>query len=234
MDWVYLRSELQRIVVYVILGLAAKGGYHLLPGQSVVVMPSPPPVVMPVVPPPAPPAMPLPRVDPEGSVVRIPGCTATVIGPSPKPGYQFVLSAAHCTRPRQLLKVTHLRSGRVYDGFVYRHDSSRDLALIVLKTPDLLDYAAVALTPPAEGTRVWHRGHGVDRPGNREDGVVIRSGADGSFCRLQISVSSGDSGSGFFRSDTGELVATCYGTDGRWTVGPGVIAIRRFLQDAAG
>jgi hypothetical protein len=50
-------------------------------------------------------------------------------------------------------------------------------------------------------------GYGVDKPGNKETGHMV-SGPDGNGqLRMNLSVSSGDSGSGTIRADTGELVA---------------------------
>src|SRR5262249_36997558 len=79
---------------------------------------------------------------------------------------------------------------------------------------DGLPYALLARTDPAPGTAVWHNGYGVDKPGNREDGVVTAApNADGQL-QFRLSVSSGDSGSGIFRADTGELVGVVCCTTG--------------------
>lgn len=230
------RVEFMRVLAYILLLFAGRGGYDTIFGG-----PGAPPMMPPPGHPgqPAPPPgqpVPVPRVDPEQAICRITsggsGCTATVIGPSPVKGVQLLLSAAHCVRGRGAPVRVYHKSGRVYDGVVYAHYPPSDSSLIVIKTADQLPYAKVAEKPPAEGTRIWHMGYGVDKPGNREEGQVIRAGTERSFAHLSIRVSSGDSGCGFFRKDNGELVATCYGTGGGFTIGPGVDAIRSFLKAA--
>jgi hypothetical protein len=63
-------------------------------------------------------------------------------------------------------------------------------------------------------------GYGIDRPGNREDGRVTGAETPDGQLQMELSVSSGDSGGGIFRSDTNELVAVvCCTTDrGRKTL----------------
>jgi hypothetical protein len=77
-----------------------------------------------------------------------------------------------------------------------------------------LPYALIAAKNPEPGTAIWHMGYGVDKPGNREDGTVDeRENAQGQL-RMSLSVSSGDSGGGIFRSDTNELISVVCCTSG--------------------
>lgn len=71
-----------------------------------------------------------------------------------------------------------------------------------------LPFAHIAERPAEAGTKIWHGGFGVDVPGNKETGTVTRPSDSNGQTELHLSVSSGDSGGGMFREDTGELIST--------------------------
>lgn len=178
-------------------------------------------------PPPAPkpPQPPAPgKADPWNALGRIYfapyGCTATVVSPRRADGKWDILTAGHC--------VDHIKPGEVgtmrfRDGreikirFASIHGAfpdGEDLAWCETVESNLdLPFAHIAKENPPPGTKVWHGGYGVDRPGNREEGETISDEDERGQLAMRLSVSSGDSGGGIFRVDTGELVsAVCCGT----------------------
>lgn len=172
-----------------------------------------PPVTPPADPPPAPRA----KADPWNALGRIQftnaGCTATVIHPRRADGKWDVLTAAHC--------VDHVRIGTVgsmqlrgrearFGVKLVALDAKSDCAWLVTESADLgeLPFAHIAERPAEAGTKIWHGGFGVDVPGNKETGTVTRPSDSNGQTELHLSVSSGDSGGGMFREDTGELIST--------------------------
>lgn len=174
------------------------------------------------------------KLDPVNALGRIQfgnaGCTATVIGPRRADGRWDVLTAAHCVSGVGARGRMQLKDGRTLTLTVVVHERNADLAWCTTdeKFEDL-SYAHVAATNPAPGTNVWHMGYGVDRPGNREDGVITGGEDSSGQIRMELNVSSGDSGGGIFRTDTGELISTvcCTKAPGRridvWGASPNAI-----------
>lgn len=152
------------------------------------------------------------KLDPVNALGRIQfgnaGCTATVIGPQRADGRWDVLTAAHCVRNGDRGSM-RLKDGRTLAIRVVKREATSDLAWCVTDDPvEGLSYANLAASNPQPGVGVWHMGYGIDKPGNREDGMVSESQNSDGQTRFVLSVSSGDSGGGIFRTDTGELVST--------------------------
>jgi len=143
------------------------------------------------------------------------GCTATVIAPRRSDGRWDVLTASHCTgEPGSRGSIT-LKDGRTLAVTVTVRNRTCDLSWMTTDDVSLSDvyYANLAPENPAVGVEVWHEGYGIDRPTNHEAGTITGGQNRDGQLRLRISVSSGDSGSGFFRKDTGELVSVvCCGS----------------------
>lgn len=152
------------------------------------------------------------KADPAAATGRIQfgnaGCTATVMWPRRPDGKWDVLTAAHCTAAGIGSKGRmSLKDGRVIGVTVVTRDTTSDICWLVTdESIDTIAYAELLDEVAAVGTRVWHNGYGVDRPGNREDGIVIGATADNQL-RMTLNVSSGDSGGGIFRESDGKLVA---------------------------
>lgn len=178
--------------------------------------------VPPIIVPPKPePRDPPPKVDPkpEGkpdalkALGRIQfgnsGCTATVVGPRRADGRWDVLTAAHCMKGNGERGTISLKDGRSLRIRVVVHERASDIAWCVTEDADLKDvpFANLARANPETGTKIWHNGYGVDKPGNREDGVVSSAENSQGQIRMTLSVSSGDSGGGIFRTDTDELIS---------------------------
>jgi hypothetical protein len=108
-----------------------------------------------------------------------------------------------------------LRDGRSCELRVVTVHGTPDLAWCVTEEalPDW-PFALVAGRNPEPDTPVWHAGFGTDRPGNREEGTVAERENKQGQLRLLLNVSSGDSGGGIFRADSGELVAVVCCTSG--------------------
>lgn len=149
------------------------------------------------------------------------GCTATVIGPQRADGRWDVLSAAHCV-PAGLKKATFtLPDGTALALTLSIKEASSDLAWFTTdEKRDGLPFALLALKVPEAGTVVWHAGFGVDRPGNLEKGRVTAGEDSTRQVRFDLNVSSGDSGGGIFRENTGELVAAVCCTKGIGRLAP--------------
>jgi hypothetical protein len=159
------------------------------------------------------------KLDPVNALGRIrfgnAGCTATVIGPRRPDGRWDVLTAAHCVSGVGARGTLTLKDGRTLGLRVVAHHKAPDVAWCVTddEVKDL-PYALIAAKNPEPGTAIWHMGFGVDKPGNREDGIVAESENAQGQLRMILSVSSGDSGGGIFRADTNELVSVVCCTSG--------------------
>ena len=164
--------------------------------------------------PPTPPA-PKPgsgKLDPVNAIGRIrfgnAGCTATVIGPRRADGRWDVLTAAHCVSGVGARGTLTLKDGRTLGLRVVAHHPTPDVAWCTTDDEIAdLPYAIIAEKNPEPGTKVWHMGFGIDRPGNREEGVVVEGEDARGQLRMLLSVSSGDSGAAIFRSDTDEIIS---------------------------
>ena len=157
------------------------------------------------------------KPDPVNALARIStskgGCTACVVGPRRADGRWDVLTASHCVLGVGDRATMRMKDGRVLGIRVVVHQRGPDLAWCVTEdVVESLPFANLAAVQPSAGVRVWHMGYGVDKPGNREDGVV--NGVSGAQLRFTLSVSPGDSGGGILNSETGELVSTVCCTEG--------------------
>jgi hypothetical protein len=125
------------------------------------------------------------------------------------------VSAAHCVSGVGARGTLTLKDGRSFGIRVVAYHKTPDVTWCVTEDEVKdLPYALIAESNPPVDTPVWHMGFGVDKPGNREDGTVAeRENAQGQL-RMVLSVSSGDSGGGIFRSDTNELVSVVCCTSG--------------------
>lgn len=182
--------------------------------------PVPPPNPMP----PTPPAK--PKADPWNALGRIQfgsaGCTATVMYPRLPDGRWQILTANHCIEHVGIGAKGQMQLRGKADRFtvkVVAADAKSDCAWLVTESADLgdLPFAHLAEVSAPAGVKIWHGGFGVDTPGNREDGSVTRAADSNGQTELALSVSSGDSGGGMFRDDTGELISTVCCTTSKGT-----------------
>jgi hypothetical protein len=139
------------------------------------------------------------------------GCTATPIWPPRADGRWDIITAAHCMQGVGSRGTFTTQDGRRIPVRVTVHERGSDLAWLVTESPvESLEYAVLAKQMPQPGSKVWHAGYGVDRPGNREEGELVNPEAGQYQATYMISVSSGDSGGGIFNDATGEwLGAVC-------------------------
>lgn len=166
-----------------------------------------------------------PKPDPKAATCKIvfgrAGCTASVVWPRRADGRWDLVTAAHCVAGAAKKGKCYMRSGRVLDVEVTAVDAKADVAWLVTATKeDSLPYVVLATACPPVGTRVWHNGFGVDRPGNVESGTVAGAEAADRQIPFRLSVSSGDSGGGIFIESTGELLATVCCTKARGRLAP--------------
>ena len=159
------------------------------------------------------------KLDPEKALGRIrfgnAGCTATVIGPRRADGHWDVLTAAHCISGVGQRGTLTLTDGRSFGIRSVAQQKTADVTWCVTEDEVAdLPYAVIAEKNPDPGTAVWHRGFGIDQPGNREEGAIAERENNQGQLRMILSVSSGDSGGGIFRADTNELVAVVCCTSG--------------------
>lgn len=171
-------------------------------------------------PPPPPPKPPTPKTQPREALGRIrfgnSGCTATIIGPRRADGRWNILTAAHCLSGVDAVGTFTMQDGRSFRVRCVAHDRTPDLAWLVTdESPAELPYARLAESVPPPGTKIWHSGFGIDKPGNLERGEVSGGVNSQGLLSMRLSVSSGDSGGGIFREDTGELVSVVCCTQSR-------------------
>lgn len=196
----------------------------------------PPPIVQPDPPRPGPPPEPQPNVP--AAIARIQfgsaGCTTTIIGPRRGDGRYWCLTAAHCVGSvGQRGRMTTL-DGRTLGVVVVALNRTSDACWLVTDSAsESLPFALLAEDTPAAGSKVWHAGYGIDKPGNRESGTFV-GGPDGNGqVRFRISVSPGDSGGGIVL-DAQSRVLSCVccttnlgGVGDVWGAGPRAIAALR-------
>lgn len=136
------------------------------------------------------------------------GCTATIIGPRRPDKRWDVLTAAHCVPGEGAEGTIYLPSGVQRPVRVTVKAERPDIAWLILDAGDAhLPYAKLSTDTPPVGTAVWHKGFGVDKPGNVEKGKLETGIDSNGQLRFFLSVSSGDSGGGIMREDTKELLA---------------------------
>jgi hypothetical protein len=158
--------------------------------------------------PPAPPGKPDPRAALGRLTVGSSGCTCTVIGPRRADGKWDILTASHCWPSGATKGNVRMPDGTRLAVTLAVREASSDIAWMVTdEKHDSLPFAHLAREVPPPGSAIWHAGYGVDRPGNLEEGVVLGPEAKNRQLRFNLNVSSGDSGGGIFRKDTGELLA---------------------------
>lgn len=150
------------------------------------------------------------------------GCSATVIDRHRDTGAYILVTAAHCVSGERSRVSVHVPSMGTITGYVVAYDRQRDAAVIETTPTDYTLYASrVSTTRRPLGRRVWHIGYGVDRPGNREAGTIIGYDDTSSQYMSDVSVSSGDSGSGVHDADDDTVCGTvcCVVSSGgrRWT-----------------
>ncbi len=217
-DRPYLRSAINAVVSAL---LATLGVYLAKPPVTVPPATTPPAALPPIVinppapmpePKPEPPRKPTPTPDAPAALVRIQignaGCTATVMGPRREDGRWWLLTAAHCTRAVGDRGSARLKDGRTFGFHVATREPNADVAWLVSETnSDEYPFAVLAATSPAVGSKVWHAGYGVDRPGNREDGTVEAGPDQNGQVRFRLSVSSGDSGGGICLNERNEVIS---------------------------
>lgn len=211
-------------------------------GRPVEIPPLPPPPIAEPRPPidQPPPMPPGPLPDPLNAICKIRttvgGCSATVIGPRRQDGRYWVLSAAHCISQVGENVDAMFRNGKTSSFKVVNYDKRADWCWMVTATNTIdLPFAYLAERSPGIGEEIWHSGFGVDKPGNRENGVVLSTEQENGRIRLRLSVSSGDSGGGFLLNKDGKVFSSCCCTvwDGRsqWTEGASTERIRSGLTE---
>lgn len=169
---------------------------------------------------PAPAPRPMPRPEPARAVSRIQfgnaGCTACPIGPRRPDGRWFVLTAAHCLGSIGETGTMTLQDSRRLSVRVVAINRKADCAwLLTEQAHDSLPFAELADADAAPGAEVWHAGYGVDKPGNREEGLVQSAASSDGQVQFLLSVSSGDSGGPIFEKSTNRVLSTVCCTTGR-------------------
>lgn len=214
-------SESRRAWITWILIVVSAVVVGIIRGQPIVI--PPPPIQQPAPPSEQPPTPPGVVPDPINAIVRISrpgvGCSATFIWPRRADGRYWVLSAEHCGAEGAKW-TARFRDGRSVGLTCVAVRKGADFAWL-LSDVDTHIYPSAILrdTDPPVGTKVWHSGYGVDKPGNHEDGVVTAlPNADGQI-EFRLSVSSGDSGGGIMMDSNGHVISPVCCTTERGAVG---------------
>ncbi len=217
----YLRTLITWAITAAIAFLGARYG---------IVIPPPPPLPAPAPPEPTMPHTPR-QPDVSKAIGRIQfgrsGCTATPIGPAGHDGRYRIVTAAHCLTGEGQRGRFRAQDGSDIGVTVLSLDKAADCAWLMSDSTNIvLPFAELAETVPPPGTPVWHAGYGVDRPGNREDGVFVSGPDSNGQLKFRISVSSGDSGGAIVSGTDGRVVGVVCCTSGMarvadvWGAGP--------------
>ncbi len=173
-----------------------------------------PPSCSPPAPMPEAPAQPQAKLtfDPVNAVVRIQfgnaGCSGTFVGPILPDGRLQLLTASHCLKGQPKNGVAVFRDGTTVRIVQQGNWEGPDVGWCVTELPVAKSYyTMLADAMPSVGDKVYHCGFGVDVPGNRENGVVVRPDNGEGQTQYQISVSSGDSGGGIALNEKGHILS---------------------------
>lgn len=190
-----------------------------------------PPIIQPIdignpVPPHVPPVKPLPKADPLGAMIKVRHgnafCSGVHLGDVMKSGHSYYITAAHCTGVLGSgVEVEMLTKQRITCRVVSR-DTKADIS--ICRYTAVVDYpfAVVHNALPEVGSKVWHKGYGVDRPGSLEKGEVTQADDSRKQTTFRLSVSNGDSGAPIYLEATGEIVGVvCCSGNGRMYGGNG-------------
>lgn len=224
------RQQLVHYLLAVVVAVLSSHNFGPFRFQSPIAVPpaappAPGPAPAPVPPPTVQPEKPREKpvtLDPLAAIGRIQfgnaGCTATIIGPRRGDGRWLVLTAAHCVRGQPEQGTMRLRDGRSFGIKRLAINPSADCCwCVTLTSGEQYPFTFVAKQSPPIGTKLWHAGYGVDKPGNREDGEVTGAPNGDGQIRMQLNVSSGDSGGGIVATATGEVISCvcCTAAKGR-------------------
>jgi len=153
-----------------------------------------------------------PRTKPADAIGQIrfgnSGCSATVIGPiAPSDTYVDILTAAHCVQLGQT-GTMKLPNGTTLKVRCVSRSPIPDVAWLRAEKPaEGIPYLLLADVAPPPGTRVFHQGYGMDRPGNREEGEVSGFAQSRQQVQFRLSVSPGDSGGGIVTTESGLVIS---------------------------
>lgn len=194
------------VLAAILAAVFARIGLPFVPPAPIIV--TPPAPTEPAEPPPPPP----PKPDPVNALVRLSfpgvGCSATILGPRRADGRWWVLTASHCTTRVGQVGSIRLLDGRTFGVTVQSVDKRSDCAWMVTESnSEVLPFAVLATESPPVGSKVHHAGYGIDKPGNREDGVITAAPDSNGQLRFSMSVSSGDSGGGILMTPDGKVIS---------------------------
>lgn len=192
--------------------LAVLGG-RLIPPTP----PAQPPAQPPVVVPPSVDPPPQPQIDKTIARIQVgnSGCTAALVGPRRVDRRYNLLTAAHCVSRVGQRGTYFAQDGSRLTFEVVGIDTRADCCWgLTDPTDKQYPFAELAEGEPSEGTQVWHAGFGIDKPGNREVGEVVRVGPPDGKTHFTLSVSSGDSGGAIVNATTGKIVSVVCCSDG--------------------
>ncbi len=112
-------------------------------------------------------------------------------------------------------------------------DQTADLSMIWIPSVDLPMPKIAAQLPP-KGTQAIQIGYPRGQGPHENDGTLIgpsgKTHWGAQSIAFQMHSDHGDSGSGIFNAQTGEMIAVLWGGDGKTTEATGVSDIRRYMQ----
>jgi len=101
-----------------------------------------------------------------------------------------------------------LRNGTTLRITYISSDPRSDHAWFTTTLPsERLPYGLLADALPSPDDKVYHGGWGIDQPGNRESGTVVRGDNGAGQTQFRLSVSSGDSGGGIALDSSGRILS---------------------------
>jgi len=210
-------QKIRQILTLVGAIIAAITGSTAVSKQGCQGPPNSPPATSPATPPPPskpedPPLPSKPDNPPEDAIVQIQfgnaGCSASAIWPPNPDGRVQFMTAAHCLIGQPKEGIAILRDGRRIRVISQGRWDTPDIGWLVSELPVAkVPMVILATKIPPVGTKVFHVGFGIDKPGNREEGTVQSGENARGQIEFDISVSSGDSGGGICFTAAGEVLS---------------------------
>lgn len=158
------------------------------------------------------------KADPVGAIVKVRHgnsfCTGVHLGDILKSGHSYFMTASHCTGGVGSSIEVELTTKQRINCMIVKRDTNADISICRAAMKADYPFAIISKTIPSKGEIVWHKGWGVNKPGNVEKGTVYQTPDNSKQTEFRILFSSGDSGAPIYLESTGEIIGVVCCTSG--------------------